>query len=291
MKLSLRHNKILIIIVFIVGFLFSNISAQNYGLKFNGYRVANHERTELNLTQNEFFKFQNEFEIAFSCKIPPIKSDSKDALFGYIFRIFNERNENIDLLIFPFPEAGLRLVVGKTNTITDIPYSETYIDKWIKFKVKFMLAEDRLIIQTPDTSFVKENVGFKKDEAYKLIFGANRYKQFTNVDVPEMSIKDIRVSENGKLKYYWPLNEEDGDIATDAIGGKQAKVVNPSWLINNYQKWNVNFQDNIPGYLLIAADTNTERIFMIANDSLYIYSARSNNIETLAYQNQPQFIP
>jgi len=45
-----------------------NVTAQTYGLKFKGMGESLDNRTELNLTPEDSFTFENEFEISFYYK-------------------------------------------------------------------------------------------------------------------------------------------------------------------------------------------------------------------------------
>ena len=127
-----------------------------------GYDVTLDKRTGLELTPGGFFNFQDEFEISFDYKVTRIKPDSNVGLFGYIFRIINKEDYNIDLLSTPTPEIGLNIVLGKLNSIIPVIYSEENINNWIKLRIKLLLADDRLIFYTPDTFYVQDKVGLKK---------------------------------------------------------------------------------------------------------------------------------
>lgn len=265
MRINIKYNKLLNLFLLFAGFVFCalNISAQTYGLKFQGHDVTLDKRTELDLTPDGFLKFQDEFEVSFDYKTTYIKPNSNVGFFGYVFRIVNENDENIDLLSTPTPNVGLNLVIGKTNTIIPVEYPKKNINNWIKLRIKFLLADDRLIFYTPDTFYVQENLGFKKQDSYKIIFGANDYKQFKNSDVPTMILKDIEISEKGNLKYKWLLNEKESNTVTDRIKGKKAKVINPSWLNNNHQNWQLAFDDENSGQQMVTADIENGRIFLI----------------------------
>ncbi|NOR75327.1 MAG: hypothetical protein GQ525_09225, partial [Draconibacterium sp.] len=292
MRIKINCHKILLLFpLFYLLWLNSPIiNAQTYGLRFKGHEVSLDNRTELDLTPDGFIKFKDEFEISFDYKTNRIKPGLKNVFFGYVFRIVNSEDDNIDLISTPTPDIGLNIVIGKSNSIIPVNYPLNAINNWIKLRVKLMLAEDRLIFYTPDTFYVKENVGFKKHESYKIIFGANDFKQFKNSDVPSMTIKNIEISEQGKLKYRWLLNENAGNTGTDEIKGKKAKVKNPIWLVNNYQNWELNFNDDISGLLIFAADTENGKIYMIGLEEFYIYSALDNSIQKIKYKEKPHFL-
>jgi DNA-binding SARP family transcriptional activator len=263
---------------------------QNYGLNFNGNEVTLGERTELNLCPDGFLKFQDEVEISFDYMKTRISSYDYQSFFGYVFRIITEDENNIDLLSTPTPDIGLNLVVGKTNTIIPIDYPSNAINNWINLKINLNLKEDKLIFSTPDTFYVQNTIGFKQTESLKIIFGANDYKQFKNTDVPSMTIRNLKIVENGKLKYHWPLDEEEGDIATDKIKGKEAIVLNPSWFVINNQNWQKVYDDDKIHTFAVAADEKNGKIFILRLDELTIYSTESNSIVNIEYLGKPAYL-
>lgn len=260
------------------GFIF----AQTYGLKFQGQYVTLDKRTELNLTPDDFLKFNDELEISFDYKIDYIEPNS---LFGYVVRIINQDNNNIDLLSTPSPAIRLNLVTGVSNSIIHIPYPENAMNNWINLRIKFLLAENRMIFYTPDSFYVQEEIGFQNKDAFKIIFGANDYNQFKNTDVPSMNIKNIKLFENGKLKHHWPLGEEEGTIATDKITKHRAVVRNPIWLMSSHKNWQTKFEIEVDGDLLFASDLEGGRVFMVGANDLYVYSAGDNRINKIQYKN------
>ncbi len=261
--------------------------SQTYGLKFQSHDVVLDKRTELNLSPDQFLNFRDEFEISFDYRINFQKPNDNSGFFGYVFRVISQENYNIDLLITPTPSIKLNLVIGKNDSIIQIDFPDNAIDNWASLRVKFLLNEDRLIFYTQDNFYVQENIGLKSDDSFKIIFGANDYENFKTSDVPSMSIKDIRIFENGKLKYHWPLDEEKGNIVKNRLSKKVAQVKNPSWLKNNHQAWETRYLDEIGGLLLIASDNENGEVFLVGRNELFIYSAFENNIRSIKYQNRP----
>ncbi len=47
------------------------------------------------------------------------------------------------------------------------------------------------------------------------------------MDVPPMCIKDVRITEDGKLRHYFPLSESTGATAADTKQGRKALVTKP----------------------------------------------------------------
>jgi DNA-binding SARP family transcriptional activator len=290
MRVKINFYRCINIFRFIQLFIFLIISdvafSQTYGLKFQSHEEVLDKRTELNLSPDQFLIFRDEFEIYFDYKIDLLNLNDYSRLFGYIFRIISQDNKNVDLIISPTPDIFLNMVIGKTNSIVQVG-SPNINDTWSSLRVKFSLNQDQLIFYTPDTFFVQDNIGFKNDDSFKIIFGASNFENFKTSDVPSISIRDIRIFENGRLKYHWPLDEEEGNIAKNRFSKKTALVKNPKWLKNNHQKWEAKYQNEMEGLLLVASDPDNGKLFLITRSQLFVYTAHENSIHPIKYENQP----
>ncbi len=264
---------------------FVSVNAQNYGLKFYGHDVTLDRRTELDLTPKRLLDFKEEFEISFEYK-PDYKHGDP---FGYIFRIVNKNDVNIDLLSTPTPNNQLNIVIGNTNSILHGPDISDYNEKWLNIRVKFNLLEDKIIWYTPDSFYVHNNIGFNKQEEVKIIFGANNYKQFKTTDVPSMSIKNIKLYEKGKLKYHWALSLREGTIVKDKIRNAEATVNNPSWLMLNHQTWQTELEEEFDGDVQIAYDINNGLVYILSQNNYQIFKALDKSLETYNYKQKPEF--
>jgi two-component SAPR family response regulator len=274
------------LIVIALFMISDNAFAQIYGLKFQSHDVVLDKRTELNLSPENLLSFHNEFEISFDYNIYLSKLPNNSGLFGYVFRIISLDNNNIDLLISPTPSVNLNLVIGRTDSIIHIGSISNALDGWVNLRIKFLLNEDRLIFYTPDSFYVQDNVGFKKEDSFRIVFGANDYENFKTSDVPSMIIKDIRISEEGKLKYHWPLDEEQGNIAENRLNKTVALVKNPIWLKNNHCKWETRHQVEVKGNLMVVSDSENGKIYIVGDRELNIYSAQENIIQSVKYNNK-----
>jgi two-component SAPR family response regulator len=260
--------------------------SQTYGLKFKSHDEVLDKRTELNLSPDQFLNLNDEFEIYFDYRIDLLNPDDYSRLFGYIFRVISKENNNVDLIISPTPAIFLNLVIGKTNSFVKVG-SPNMNDSWTNLRIKFLLNEDRLIFYTPDTFYVQDNIGFQNDNLFKIFFGASNYENFKTSDVPSISIKDVRIFENGRLKYHWPLDEEEGNIAKNRLSKKNAVLKNPNWLKNNHQTWEAKYQNEIGGLLLVASDNANGKLFLLTRNQLFIYTAHENSIRPVMYKNRP----
>ena len=90
-----------------------------------------------------------------------------------------------------------------------------------------------------------------------------------------MQIKDIKIYENNKLRYFWPLNESSGNIGYDIVNKQAATVKNPNWLKPKYQKWELLNSFTLNGYAGIAFDSKTDKVYVVGSDSLIAFNINS----------------
>ncbi|MCU0458216.1 MAG: hypothetical protein MUE37_03895 [Bacteroidales bacterium] len=145
------------------------------------------------------------------------------------------------------------------------------------------MNEDKLVFYVPDSFFVVENIGFKKNDSFKIFFGANNYGNFKTSDVPSMNIRDIRIYEEGVLKYNWPLDEEEGTSAAGRLNNADALVKNPVWIKNQHSRWKNNYHSEVRGHVLVASDKDNGRVFFVGDQQLLVYSAQGNTIHSVDY--------
>jgi hypothetical protein len=106
---------------------------------------------------------------------------------------------------------------------------------------------------------------------FKFLWGANDYLKYKTRDIPPMQLKDIKIYENGTMKYYWPLNEISGDAEYDGVSRQLARIKNPAWLRKKKKKWELLNSFTLNGYGAVAFDPKTDKIFITGSDSLAVF--------------------
>ncbi|MCF8273557.1 MAG: hypothetical protein K9I95_06970 [Flavobacteriaceae bacterium] len=245
------------------------------------------ERTSLNLIPNEFLSFDEEFDISFDLKI---NLNEKGHLFGYILRIINKNDQNIDLIVSnsASPKGNVRrlnIVIGDTETVVPIDYLNFNNKNWIKLGLKFSLTDNKLLFSVKDSVVLKSYINFEKRESFKFMFGANNYKQFATTDVPDMSIRDIKLFINEKLEHHYSLNEIDGALAVDKLTKSRASVTHANWVLNRHQKWQNVLEDEVEGVSLVTADTVSDILYLLRNKELIVYNVGTNKQTSIKYKN------
>ena len=274
----------LIFQILLLGCLISSleVSSQEYGLNFKGQSYLLDERTGLEISPNEYIKVKNEFEVSFGLKLD---FKQKGNGFGYVFRIISKENKNIDLLLSGFQTKSLILVVGDTQTTLPIDLSTINKNDWFDIKIKFFLNKNEIQFSASNSKPVLKTVALNKQESFKLFFGANNYKEFSSSDVPEMNIRDLKLTKNGSLFSHFPLNQCGGNTTSDVLKHTQAILKNPNWILCRHQNWNLNFSSITEGVQLVASNEEKGIIYLLNETSVLTYSTQDNTIKRTSYKN------
>ncbi len=273
----------LVIIIAIALFLPHRSFSQSYGLGFNGQEFSKDLRTGIDLSPGDYFSFDNEFEITFKMLLRP----NERMYFGYIARIIDKNGNNIDL-IFNYrsiDSSAIEVVCGQR--LTRISFNADIRElclKWTEFRLEVDLKNNKVSLMSPANDFQAEDIGGNLTGEVKILFGMSDFSHFKTADLPSMKIKDICIYANKKPTYSWLLDEITGEIAYDKIRKKKATVKNPVWLKPEHSDWQKLSTATLAGNCEIAFNEQEEKIYLIGEDQLIVYSVKNNFSETISYK-------
>ena len=255
--------------------------AQYNGLIFASRETAPEKRTMLDLTPQQPLCLTDSFQLNFDISFVP----GKERYSGYIFRIIDASNENIDLL---FDGRDKLFKVVYKERFTEIQFSA---DIFARNRFRLRYDNKTGISFWVNDRFVAKSGAVLKDLCLKLFFGANYYHGFRNTDLPAMTISNLALSGGGGVNCFWPLSELEGDVAVDSIGHRTAAVMNPIWVRSRHERWGAVAGFTVRGNPSTAFDPVTERLFVVNNDSLYTYSVRTGLLSAVAVQKPVDKLP
>jgi hypothetical protein len=263
LPLPVRYVVFLIAVIYFVP---SPVYSQSYGLTFNSHENVLEKRTSLDVSPDDSICFTKNFDLGFDINYLP----NHKTYFGYILRIISNEDHNIDL-IYHQKSHTFRVINGETfsNVSFSIDSPRLYRE-WNRINLIFSLENQTIQFEVNGKLVGTCNTPLNF-RCFKFLWGANDYLKYKTRDIPPMQIKDIKISENGSLKYFWPLNEVSGDTEYDRVGKQVARVKNPTWLKPKYQKWELSNSFTINGYGAVAFDPKTDKIFITGSDSLAVF--------------------
>lgn len=261
-----------------------NSFSQSYGLGFYSHEVVQDQRTGLDLSPNNTLCFDRSFELSFDLNFIP----KRDDYFGYIVRLVVNNSENIDLIYDKDTKEKNHFKIIAGDKFTKIAFNipdALLFHKWNRLKLSFNYEKGNLIL-TYGKFQGQSNIKLKSSNCFKVLFGANEYQRFKTSDSPPMKIRNVRIKEGEKEKYYWPLNEYDGQIASEEIKGSNAYINNPLWIKKKHYEWSLLKNIIVNGAASVAFDAKNELVQIIERDSLKTFSINDNEVVAVPYQNK-----
>lgn len=259
--------------------------AQSYGLGFDSFEVIQDKRTGLDLSPGNTFCFDKDFELSFELSFLA----NKKIYFGYIVRLIENDKQNIDLIYDNSAKSKhFKLVIGdKFAPVSfDFPGTDLF-KKWNRITLKFNKDKKNIQITYGDKSFTQP-ITFSDNGCFKILFGANQYKDFKSTDVPPMKIRNISILENALLKYHWSLNETDGLKAIEEIQKKDGLTVNPVWIKKLHYEWQQVQTLTMQDFIKVGFDQNKGILHFISKDSLVQYNIAGDSSESVKFNDQKQ---
>jgi DNA-binding SARP family transcriptional activator len=273
-------KKILTIALFLTLLIHLNCFAQvNYpfGLEFNSREVIEEKRTTLDITYNHSIEFKNAFTVSYDICF------RNSEFMGTIFEVL-DKDFHSELFFIQHSNkdtAFLKLNFNNKPTQINYPIPKSILNskKWFSIKINYDLFSKSITLGIDGKRIQESGLTLKSEINAKINFGLRRKY---SCDTPPMSIRNLKIfdSKNNKI-HEWLFNEIDGDIAHDNIGGLNAKVYNPIWLLPKHYFWNMvarlgPFEKaNLPE---INYDSENQRIVIVFKDFLYFYNTNKNSI-------------
>ncbi len=260
--------------------------AQSYGLRFSSHEAMQEKRTSLDLSAADPLCFKNEGEISFDLMF----AQNMETYFGYVFRLITVEGQNIDL-IYNQKLSNFNFIIGEKVSGTFKIDSMRLLNEWNSIRVRLNTQAHELLFYVNDklAGSCKDNL--KTDLCFRMYFGTNSYEEFQTADIPPMNLKDIRISENGKIRYYWPLSETSGDSCFDSVQHRTARVSNPVWIRPQHQTWQLASAFQVAGTPSVAFNPQNESLFIVGEDSLYNLSLQTLQLKGQRWGDRSEILP
>jgi two-component SAPR family response regulator len=291
MKSHCRCYKVFFVSFLIIQLWIIKSKGQSYGLGFLSHGVIADQRTALDLFPGKNFSAVNNFQLSFEISFLPDQID----YFGYIFRIIENNNRNIDLIydkrsFLSNRHASsenrnhFRLVIG--DHFTKISFNltkEQLFNQWNKLTLKFDFDHDQLILYTNHSTYIETHAHLNRNSNYKMLFGINNYLDFKTSDIPPIKIRNIKIDDGDKANFFWPLNEADGNIAHELINNQNGSVSHPSWIRAMHRNWNHVASMQVKGIASVAFNPLDTLLYIVGKDSLWSLSVKNAKQNAVAY--------
>lgn len=269
MRLTLFCFKTMIALFLAVILLHTKSYCQSYGLGFQSHETVQDKRTALALNLDKISTADN-LDISFDLSFIP----NQQTYFGYIFRLVSDGHQNIDLIYDnQLNTRHFKIITGeRLSNISFNIDSASLLKNWYKFRLILDYKHNRLVVISDGKSYTESGVHLQRSRSYKLLFGANTYQKYQTTDLPPFKLRDVKVSQDSKPLFDWPLNESDGNIAGELINKNNGLVTNALWIKGRHRNWSAEKEFSVTGDATIAFDPKKEIVYIITRDSLITWS-------------------
>jgi DNA-binding SARP family transcriptional activator len=244
-------------------------NAQSYGLGFYSHEVVQDKRTTLDLSLNNIAPKDN-LEVSFDLSFIP----NHEIYFGYILRLVDDNKQNIDLVYDNQANTRhFKIIVG--DRLSKISFNiddKLLFERWNKLRLVIDYKHDKITVYSGGQAFEEPGIHLQQSRNYKLLFGANAYRQYQTTDLPPIKLRDVNVLQGDKKIANWPLSEWDGNVANETISQNNGTVTNPLWIKARHRNWQMEKEFTVPGDASLAFDAATEAVHIISRDSLTTFS-------------------
>lgn len=247
--------------------------AQEYGLEFMGHEVNPDQRTSLTIGENQEICFDDDLELSFELKF----KKSVVSYFGYIFRIVNTEDQNIDLLYNSRNTEKFRIVNKDLSVTTNFGLDSSKLyNRWSKLRFLYNHKTKELSIYEGTKLLEKKVIVFNEKSCLKIYFGGNKSNKFATKDVLPMYVRNITLSKGAKVVNFWKLNEVYGNVATETEKANNGNVNNGSWMLVRHYEWRKQIDSTFKGQTTFYFDRNINHFLIHADEGSFHFDEKKS---------------
>ncbi len=254
------------------------------GLYFYSYEIPKEDRTSLLVPISKIGGINDNFSIKFD-----IKLCSEKDYFGFVFRMLNEKHENLDLVI---PDFYVKELISLN--VSDKVILQFYKNEIPKFKPNNNWNSIELTFRNDSIYFIVNGLKksaispYKNMDDFDLYLGTNNDDLFFTYDIPEMEIKNVRIlNSKGTEVRKWNLDKHAANVVYDEYKSEKAFASNPKWIIDDRSHWTKKATFLFDVFPQIAFDEKNEKIYFVRKNKMKLYDVKTNQFDSLKVQGEP----
>lgn len=255
-------------------FIFFSLPAfcQSFGLQFSSHEAVQEKRTSFNLTPGKPACFDQNTDLQFDFML----RSNMPIYFGYLLRIVTDQNRNIDI-VYNERQRLLNFITGEKFISCPVDSIGAF-NQWNQLTIRFDTHNKTVEFLANGHALGKSAIETNDQLCCRIVFGANDLPGFQTADVAPFLIREIKITENKKLRYHFPLDENGGNEAHEQVSDKKYFVANPGWIAPMHQNWKKVYSTQTGSVPALAYNKEKDILYIISGDSLYEYSPRNDAI-------------
>ena len=265
-------------------FSFTLVNAQD-GLKFISNNQPKENRSQL--------IFEDKFNAKDSLVINFKFSIYNKLFIGDLLNIRNSKNNSTISLSYNFtysednkPFINLNIKGIKNLVKIQIPENFIQYQKWIDVKLKIDYKLNQAELKFLNNTYSISTL-FEKNsslEEIEILFGKNEF----NEDIPAFNLKNLELKIDSSIVYF-PLDEKQGTRVISSNGNFKGKIINPSWLIDDFNNWKLIKQVEFESNHTIAYETENMQFILLGKDKRYNFDIVSRLLDKITLKKPSEF--
>jgi hypothetical protein len=167
-----------------------------------------------------------------------------------------------------------------------IPENFIQYQKWIDVKLKIDYKLNQAELKFLNNTYSISSL-FEKNsslEEIEILFGKNEF----NEDIPAFNLKNLELKIDSSIVYF-PLDEKQGTRVISSNGNFKGKIINPSWLIDDFNNWKLIKQVEFESNHTIAYDTENMQFILLGKDKRYNFDIVSRLLDKITLKKPSEF--
>lgn len=263
---------VLMLMSFVEGSLLAAKTPEtNYGLYFKAEKCISAERTKLQLNDGEPIAFDSNLTLDFK-----MMARKHSTPIGAIAHFTLDNGQAVRFIYASDEQDKIRPTLVYNNVLTYLPTENLHQGEWINISLGISADKNKVRVRYADldTTIV---VPINNAKSAEITMG--RLENY-NSDVVPMNIREVRVSTDGKEKYFWKLGKHNDDVCFDSENNNVARAYNPKWLIDNHREWNLIYTDSIGGTVDTAFDPISAKFYLIRQNGIDVIDEDGVKVES-----------
>lgn len=255
--------------------VFSVMKAQanSNGLHFNSHSFTPNNRTSLLLNNHAPISIDNGFKMSFKLDLR-----RGEPLFGNICCIKTGDGRHIDVTLSMPSENAYKPALVVDGKLHYINYLIKPRDN-INVEVSIDLANGTVTLSFDGH---KTTVAAKfGSSSAKILFGMH-IDDDNYVDVAPMNVRDIRISYNGKAKYFWSLLQHDDSISLDNISQAPATAIRGQWMVDDHVMWKTLLKYKSKGKVQVTYNPKDNIFYIVDNKAVRCFDPVTKTTKTVS---------
>lgn len=282
----IKAHLVLLILLLPAGTAIAQTEQQG-GLKFfNKINITGTNNTSLNLTPNNPISFDQNFTLQFDCSIWDTSH------FGLITYIFNSDDFYIALLYSQHEKVSKSVLILSINgdslyTLNNYNIGGMIYPNWAKISIQITAVDGTVKLLINNSTIILQKIPTPNFNALNIRYGYLMPENLfpIGLNLPDMLIKNIKVSLDDRDKYFWPLDEIEGNIALDTINGEKAIQQYGQWKSNENIYWKALDSIEFNEKPAVAYDSSKEILYFVTQKYLWEYSLSDKKNKRINYAN------